>query len=130
MNGLVPAERLGRLAFSRGASLPAIAAALVVVNLIFTVVANAAFRLSAHGATWRAVLGWQVVGNLAGLVTVLTLTGLLRYAPLSVAFPMTTGLGILGVQIVAADWWFHESIRAVQWLGAALIIVGILLVNR
>ena len=111
-------------------STPALMTVLIVLNVCFSVVANAAFRLSAHGATWSDVVTWQVLGNLAGFVTVLTLTGLLRYAPLSIAFPVTTGMSILGVQIVAARWLFHEPIDSLQWMGSLLIGVGIFLVQR
>ena len=73
--------------------------ALVGGNLLFNVLANASFKVSADSRTWREFLLWQVVGNLAGLVTVLTLTGLLRHMPLHVAFPLTTGLAVIGVQV-------------------------------
>ena len=104
--------------------------ALVAVNVIFSILANAAFRISARSASWSDVLTWQVVGNLAGFVTVITLTGLLRYTPLSIAFPLTTGMSILGVQIVAAKWLFQEPITSVQWVGSLLIGAGIFLVQR
>lgn len=102
---------------------------LVGANLLFNVIANASFKLSAQGHSWRHFLVWQVIGNLSGLVTVLTLTGLLRYIPLSVAFPVTTGLTVIGVQVIAAWLLFQESITPTQWLGTLLIMAGILLVG-
>jgi multidrug transporter EmrE-like cation transporter len=104
--------------------------ALVTLNTLSSVIANAAFEISARSATFRDVLTWQLLGNLAGLVTVVTLTGLLRYVPLSVAFPLTTGASILGVQVVAATWLFHEPMNAARWTGSPLIGVGVLLVQR
>jgi len=124
------AEHRVNLALPQLASVPAITTALIALNVIFNIVANAAFRVSARSATWSDIVTWQVLGNLAGFVTVLTLTGLLRYTPLSIAFPLTTGLSIVGVQVVAAKWLFHEPITAVQWLGSLLIGVGIFLVQR
>ena len=103
---------------------------LIALNVAFSIAANAAFRISARSATWGDVLVWQVLGNLAGLVTVVSLTGLLRYMPLNVAFPVTTGISILGVQLVAARWLFQEPINPLQWAGAVLIGVGIFLVQR
>jgi multidrug transporter EmrE-like cation transporter len=111
-------------------NVPAILTALVALNVTFSILANAAFRLSAGGATWSNVLTWQVLGNLAGLITVFTFTGLLRYMPLTIAFPLTTGMSILGVQLVAAQWLFHEPVNTVQWMGSLLIGVGIFLVQR
>jgi multidrug transporter EmrE-like cation transporter len=102
---------------------------LIITNLVFNIVANAAFKLSAGSSGWRGFLTWQVVGNLAGFVTVLTLTGLLRYIPLRVAYPVTMGLAILGVQIVAARMLFHEPITSLQWLGTFLVAGGIILIT-
>ncbi len=110
--------------------LDALPVALVVANLLFNVAANASFKASAVAASWQAFLSWQVVGNVAGLITVLTLTGLLRYLPLSIAFPVTTGLAVIGVQVFAAQMIFHEPVSTEQWLGTLLIVGGIALVSR
>jgi multidrug transporter EmrE-like cation transporter len=118
------------VAFPRVANLPAIIAVLIVLNVIFSILANAAFRVSARSATWADVLTWQVIGNLAGLLTVVCLTGLLRYLPLTIAFPVTTGMSIVGVQVVAAKWLFHEPVNAIQWTGSLLIGLGIFLIQR
>ena len=123
-------HRVGDLPLPQLASVPAITTALIALNVIFNILANAAFRVSARSATWSDVVTWQVLGNLAGFITVITLTGLLRYVPLSIAFPVTTGVSIIGVQVVAAKWLFHEPINAVQWLGSLLIGLGIFLVQR
>jgi multidrug transporter EmrE-like cation transporter len=115
-------------------SLPAHTVALILTlifsNLAFTILANASFKVSAQSANWRNFLGWQVIGNLAGLVTVITLTWLLRYQPLSVAFPLTTGLGVIGVQIIASHWLFKEAISLERWFGALLIVVGIVFLSK
>jgi multidrug transporter EmrE-like cation transporter len=104
--------------------------ALVLGNLLFNIVANAAFKVSALSPNWRGFLTWQVVGNLAGFITVLTLTGLLRHIPLHTAFTVTTGLAVIGVQIAAAAWLFREPISRADWIGAILIVLGIALVGR
>jgi multidrug transporter EmrE-like cation transporter len=103
---------------------------MLALNLIFNIIGNAGFKLSALASNWRGFLGWQVAGNLAGFVTVLTLTGLLRYLPLHVAQPMTQGLAIIGVQIVAAKLFFHETIAPAQWIGILLIVGGIILIQK
>jgi multidrug transporter EmrE-like cation transporter len=103
---------------------------LLFLNLVFNILGNASFKLSALAANWKGLVGWQVVGNLAGFVTVLTLTGLLKYLPLHVAQPMVQGLAILGVQIVAARLFFHEAISPTQWIGMLLIIGGIVLIQK
>jgi multidrug transporter EmrE-like cation transporter len=99
-------------------------------NLAFNILANASFRISALSDTWRGLITWQVVGNVAGFITVITLTWLLRYMPLSIAFPLTTGLAILGVELVASIWLFHEPVSQRQWLGTLAIVAGIWLIQR
>lgn len=103
--------------------------ALIVVHFSFNIISAAGFKLSAQSSNLKAFLLWQLVGNLAGFVTVLALTGLLRYIPLSVAYPVTTGLAVIGVQVVTAGYFFHEPISHRQWLGVLLIVGGILLVG-
>ena len=102
---------------------------LLVINLAFNVIANAGFKLSAESLTLRGFLNWQVIGNLAGFITVLTLTGLLRYIPLHIAFPMTTGLAVIGVQMVAGRWFFGEAISPGRWLGTILVAIGTILLT-
>jgi multidrug transporter EmrE-like cation transporter len=108
----------------------ALIAALLLANVAFNIVANASFKVSALSASWKPFLSWQVIGNLAGFLTVLTLTWLLRYVPLHVAFTVTTGLAVLGVQIGASAWIFHEPIGTSQWLGSLLVVGGIVLIGR
>jgi len=120
--------RLSTTPLSQGNAL--IIAGLLVLNLIFNILGNASFKLSALAANWKGLVGWQVAGNLAGFITVLTLTGLLKYLPLHVAQPMVQGLAIIGVQIVAARLFFHESISPAQWIGMIVIIVGIVLIQK
>lgn len=105
-------------------------AALVIGCTVFNVVANASFKVAAQSPTWRGFVSWQVIGNLAGFVTVLALTGLLRFIPLTIAFPVTTGLAVIGVQVAAAAVIFHEPISISQWLGTGVIVLGIFLVGR
>jgi len=102
---------------------------LIGANMLFNIVANASFKISAQGSNLRDFLFWQVVGNLAGLITVLTLTWLLRYIPLNVACPITTGLAVIGVQVFAARMLFHEAITPAQWLGVFLVVIGIALIS-
>ena len=103
---------------------------LFFLNLIFNILGNASFKLSALSGNWKGLVGWQIAGNLAGFVTVLTLTGLLKYLPLHVAQPMAQALAIIGVQIVAARLFFHEVISPTQWIEMTLIVVGIMFIQK
>jgi len=123
-------NRFTGISIPRIQSTPALVFWLIVVNLGFNVLSNAAFRVSAMSETMRGLITWQVVGNLAGFVTVVTLTWMLKYMPLSIAFPLTTGLTVLGVQMVAASWIFREPVSERQWLGTLAIVVGVWLIQR
>jgi multidrug transporter EmrE-like cation transporter len=103
--------------------------ALILGNLLFNIIANASFKVSAESSNWKGFLLWQVVGNLAGLITVITLTGLLRYIPLHIAFPVTTGLAVIGVEVIAGIFLFGESISPAQWMGTILVVLGIALLS-
>jgi len=113
-------------------SLPANVIILLVLlasNVLFQVVGNSGFKLSATSGDARSFWTWQVVGNLAGLASVITITILLRFLPLSVVFPVTTGLTVIGIQVVAAGFLFRETVSPVQWLGTLLVVVGIALIG-
>jgi undecaprenyl phosphate-alpha-L-ara4N flippase subunit ArnE len=113
-------------------SLPANAIILIVLlalNVLFQAIGNSGFKLSATSGDARGFWTWQVVGNLAGLASVITITILLRFLPLSVVFPVTTGLAVIGIQIIAAGFLFRETISPVQWLGTVLVVVGIALIG-
>lgn len=112
--------------FSHTLAVPVI---LTASNVLFNVIANSSFKLSSQGCTWREFLLWQLIGNLSGFIAVLIFTLLLRYLPLHVAFPLIQGLAIIGIQVVAASWLFHESITPAHWLGTTLIIAGIVILG-
>ncbi len=103
--------------------------AALATHLAFNVVAALAFRLAAQSSSWFTFLLWQVIGNLAGFLTVLALTVLLRLVPLSVAYPITTGLSVIAVQVIAARLLLHESLPLRVWFGTILIVLGILFVR-
>jgi multidrug transporter EmrE-like cation transporter len=103
--------------------------AAILTHLGFNVLAGIAFRYAALSTTWLTFLLWQIIGNLAGFVTVLALTVLLRFVPLSLAYPITTGLSVIGVHVIAARLVLHETLPSQVWIGTALIVTGILLVG-
>jgi multidrug transporter EmrE-like cation transporter len=103
--------------------------ALILANMLFNVLANSSFKFSAGSATVFQFIAWQVIGNLAGFITVITLTGMLKSVPLSIAFPLTSGLAIIGVQVLGAIILFHEPISLEKWIGTLLIIFGIILIG-
>lgn len=105
-------------------------AVLIAVNIAMVLVANVSFKFSAAAHGWRPFLTWQVVGNIAGFASVLTLTALLRQIPLHVAYPVTAGLGFVLVQVVGAHYVLHEAVSTMQWFGSALVLAGAVLLAQ
>jgi len=98
--------------------------------LVFVTSANVFLKLSADASGVWMFVAMQAAGNLAGLVGVLAYTGLLRTLPLHLAFPLSRGLAVLGVQLAASVLVFHESFRLTEALGAGLVAAGIIVVGQ
>jgi multidrug transporter EmrE-like cation transporter len=111
---------------SRGAAMTVL---LVGANLACNILAHIGFKLSATSSGWRGFLLWQAAGNLAGFLAVLAMTGLLRFLPLHVAYPLSAGLAVIGIQVGAARLVFGEVISPGQWMGALLVVAGIALIG-
>ncbi len=102
--------------------------ALGLLYVACVVASNVGFKLSAGSQNWRGFLAWQVMGNLAGFLGVISFTLLLKFIPLYLAYGIFMGLGFVAVQVVAARLIFKEPIRSVQWIGVTLILLGIFLI--
>jgi multidrug transporter EmrE-like cation transporter len=102
---------------------------LIAAYVFCAVVANVGFKKSAMSGGWQGFLQWQVVGNLAGFLSVLALTMLLRYLPLHTAYAVTLGLAFVAVEVGAAWFLFREAVTPIQWLGSGLIGAGIVVVS-
>ena len=101
----------------------------LVCYCVFVTTANVLLKLSADaGGVWLFI-AFQAGGNLAGLGGVLVYTGLLRSMPLYLAFPLSRGVGVLGVQIAASMLVFHEAFTPTEAAGAAAVAAGIILVG-
>jgi len=91
--------------------------------------ANVLLTLSAHAeATWPFVL-LQIAGNLSGFVGILVYTGMLRSLPLHVAFPLSRGAAVIGVQLIASLLVFHEVFRLTEVAGIVVVAAGVILVG-
>jgi multidrug transporter EmrE-like cation transporter len=104
-------------------------AGLILTYMFFTVVSNVGFKRSAASSGTRDFLRWQAVGNVAGFLSVLALTGILRFIPLHLATAFTVGLGFVAIQFFGAHLVCGETITTSQWLGITLIAVGVVVVS-
>jgi multidrug transporter EmrE-like cation transporter len=101
---------------------------LIVLNLGFVVVSNVSFKFSASSVGWQGLLKWQLVGNIAGFLSVITLTGMLRYMPLSLGYALSAGVGFVLVELVGARAILHEEIGLLQWIGIWITALGVFLI--
>lgn len=108
---------------------PALILLLIVVNLLCILLSQVSFKWSTMSADWKGFLRWQVVGNIAGFISVLSLTALLKFISLHHANAITVGLGFVLVQVIGARLIFHESVSRLGWAGAGLIAAGIVLIS-
>ena len=104
-------------------------AVLIIAHMGLSIITNGSFRQSAGSSDWRGYWLWQLIGNTTGFLGVQALTNLMRFLPLHIAYPVTQGLAVIGVQIFAARWIFRESIGPLQWIGTLLVVAGIILIS-
>jgi multidrug transporter EmrE-like cation transporter len=104
-------------------------ALFLIAYAVFVTGANILLKLSAGADAVRLFVFFQIAGNLSGFVGVLAYTGMLRTLPLHIAFPLTRGVAVLGVQLVAALLVFHEQFRPTEAAGAVLVAAGIIVVS-
>ncbi|MEV4560130.1 multidrug efflux SMR transporter [Kitasatospora sp. NPDC049285] len=72
---------------------------------------------------------WPSLAVAAGYVLSFYLLGrALKHIPVSVAYAVWSGAGTAAVAAIGATF-FHESLGRLQWLGIALVIVGVVLLN-
>jgi PII-like signaling protein/multidrug transporter EmrE-like cation transporter len=119
MNGAAPPPAPGSARRNAG---------FLLAYLVFVTGSNVLLKLAAGEGAWR-FLALFAAGNLAGFVGVLAYTGLLRTLPLHVAFPLSRGLVVLGVQAAAALVVFREAFSWKEAGGIVLVTAGILLIG-
>lgn len=76
----------------------------------------------------RHVLIWLGISLLCLGSAMLLWLSVLQRVPVGVAYPMLS-LNFILVTL-AARWFWHETITARQWLGIALIVLGVIFVGR
>lgn len=92
-------------------------------------VANTLLTFSAHASAAMSFLLFQIAGNLVGFIGILAYTGLLRTLPLHVAFPLSRGAAVIGVQLVASLLVFHEVFKLTEIAGTVVVAAGVILVG-
>lgn len=91
--------------------------------------AHFCFKRSSLIKRRRDFVFWQAAGNLAGFAGVLGYTWLLGRMGLHRAFPLVQGFTALGVQLVLGLLVFKERIGARAWIGALLVVGGMVAIQ-
>ncbi|WP_026791710.1 4-amino-4-deoxy-L-arabinose-phosphoundecaprenol flippase subunit ArnE [Pleomorphomonas oryzae] len=81
-----------------------------------------------QGSRRRHVLVWLGISLLCLGSAMLLWLSVLQRVPVGVAYPMLS-LNFILVTL-AARWFWHETITTRQWLGIALIVLGVIFVGR
>jgi drug/metabolite transporter (DMT)-like permease len=101
---------------------------ILVLNQFFNVGATLSFAASGNAERVRTFIIWQIIGGFFGLGVNLTFAGLVRYWSLSFANATGIGLAFVSAQVFAAYMILHEPFAWPQWLGTALVFVGVVLI--
>jgi len=86
------------------------------------------FKYASGAQGVKATILWFAVAGVAGTVSMIFYTLLLRYVPLHVGYAVLFGLGFVVVQVVAAKFILKEPVSLIQWIGGALMVAGIALI--
>ena len=90
-------------------------------------------KMQPFGWTWKfwgtLLLNWQFAacGLFFGASSILWMY-IVKHYPLSVAYPMISLSYVFGM--LAAIFFFHESVSLSKWMGVALIMMGCCLVAK
>lgn len=107
---------------------------LLLLNIIMLVSGQAFFKLGLEkmggvnlSNAWKALFSPTIIVGLA-LYVVATLIWfvVLSRLPLSVAYPIQSLAYVLGIFLAIA--MFHESVSPMKWIGAIIIVFGVVLI--
>ena len=72
---------------------------------------------------------WWTLGMAAGYAMAFYLLSIVvRTMPLGVAYAVWSGIGTLGAILISV-WLFDTNVGLVAWIGAAMVIGGVVLLN-
>lgn len=107
---------------------------LLFLNIIMLVSGQAFFKLGLEkiggvnlGNAWKALLSPTIIVGLAlyALATLVWFVVLSRL-PLSVAYPIQSLAYVLGIFLAIS--MFHETVSPMKWIGAAIIVIGVIFI--
>jgi multidrug transporter EmrE-like cation transporter len=103
--------------------------ALLALAVVFNAVAYAIFKAISHKPHSLAWASMFAVGLVLGALNLLCFTFALRELNLGVAYPIFAG-GTIALIVLTSVWLFEESFTQTNLAGAALVILGVVLLTR
>ena len=103
-------------------------ALVILLNQALNVGATTGFALSGTSATLPRFVFWQIIGSAFGLGAQLSFAGLVRFSSIEIANAVGIGLAFVSVQVFSAYVFFHVPFTTYQWLGTALVFIGIMFI--
>lgn len=82
---------------------------------------------NAQNLKWAAV--WFLGGGAVGTIAMILYVVLLRYIPVYMAYAINYGLGLVLVQLVISKFIFKEPVTVLQWIGGAVVVIGIAMLS-
>jgi len=107
---------------------PALPVILAVYSVCALFVGQVSFKQSTMVRGFWRFWAWQIAGHLVSATSVFAYTWLIKLTSMNLAYAIYGGLGFVTVQVVGAWLVFHERISVGQWIGTALITLGIVLI--
>lgn len=101
---------------------------MIFLNQALNVGATTGFALSGNSNTAQHLVFWQLIGSVFGFGTQISFAGLVRFSSLKFANAIGIGLAFASVQIFSTYVFFHIPFTGWQWLGTALVFIGIMLI--
>jgi len=86
------------------------------------------FKYASGAQNLKSTVLWFLGAGVAGTVSMVLYTWLLRHLPLHVGYAALFGLGFVVVQVVAAKLILKEAVSPLQWIGGAVMVAGIFMI--
>jgi multidrug transporter EmrE-like cation transporter len=101
---------------------------IAIVALAALAASQIGFKYASGAQNFKITILWFLAAGVAGTISMVLYTILLRFVPLSIGYAVLFGLGFVLVQVVAAKLILKEQISVIQWFGGAVMVAGILMI--
>jgi len=79
---------------------------------------------------FKGLLSWEFIGAIAALISGgLLWLDLLKRLDLGLLYPISTGITFI-LMLFTAMYMFGEQVPLMRWVGAAVILIGIIIISR